>query len=114
MAARFDIILDKGSDFSLDVSLNVQDGDTISIIGAEAEAQVRANFKSSEVLDTLKSGTNRINIVDATHLTMYFPADVTTDYTFDKGVYDLEVKLKNGERLRILEGLLIARPEVTR
>lgn len=114
MASRFDIVLDKGSDFSLDVTINNQEDDSISLIGASAEAQIRATFKSKEVLDTLKSGTDRITIQDATCLTMSFPASVTTDYTFTKGVYDLEVTLKNGEHIRLLEGLIIAREEVTK
>lgn len=114
MASRFDIVLDKGSDFSLDITINNQEDDSISLIGASAEAQIRATFKSTEVLDTLKSGTNRITIQDATHLTMNFPASVTTDYTFTKGVYDLEVTFQNGEHIRLLEGLIVARDEVTK
>jgi ABC-type histidine transport system ATPase subunit len=113
MAAKYNITLDAGSDFTLHLSLKTQTGEVISLIGASARMQVKCKYSEDFFFDELTTSNGRI-VIDEDMLTLTFPHDVTEKYEKHSGVYDIKLTQSDGSVIRILEGRLNVYPSVTR
>lgn len=74
-----------------------------------ARSQIRAKVTSADVLHTFDATVNADGSV-----VIAVDDDTSTDWTWRKGVYDVEVESTEGVVLRVAEGSVIVDPEVTR
>lgn len=110
------------NDFSV---IPIYDDDSpVDLSGFDARLQIRSSVDSSSILDELTTDNGRIVISSYVEdgdtfysIDVKFPNDITTDYDFLKGVYDLEI-YKSGspdtDVDRLLQGGVTVSREVTR
>ena len=114
MSKRVDLRIDVGSDYDkffrlLDYGCNPMD-----LNGYTARMQVRPYVRSEKILDTLTTENGRLSTDKYGLLHVSFPAEVTTEYKFDQGVFDIEIIDPSGRVLRVAQGRLYLNQEVTR
>ena len=114
MTTRSDLYIDQGSDFSVIVSLRNQDGTPINLGGFTVKSQFRKSYQSS-------IATNfAVSIIDALlgKIRIRLSADASSAIKAGRYLYDVEITTINTfneiERKRVLEGLVIISPEITR
>lgn len=116
--ANLDLAVYKGSTFSKLIQWRASDGVTpINLTGYTARMQIRKTPTSSEILDLLTTENNRLSIYAPLEgrLRIDISASISTGYTFDYAVYDLELVSNDNQTVyRILEGSVAAKSEVTR
>lgn len=78
--------------------------------------QMRKTVNDTVVLDSLTTENNKLRIVNAAEgkIEIVIAAATSSAYTFDRGVYDLEVVFPDTSVYRIIEGAVTTVPEVTR
>lgn len=113
--ARHDIVIQQGATFILSVTLEDESEQAIDLTGATARMQGRERIDDSATLFSLTSGAGDI-VIDASagSVTVTIADTATDDYTFETGVYDLEVIESDGTVLRVLQGVVTLSKEVTR
>ena len=119
--ANYDLKIIQGSDTcDLVFVVTTDDGNPVNLTGYTARLQIRPNVNSDELFDDLSTENDRIILESFVEdgqtfwrVTCKFPHLVTTDYSFLKGVYDLEL-YKEGKVYRYLEGIVEVNKEVTR
>lgn len=117
-AGTYDILVEQGSLFTLDLVYKEADGTPIDLTGWSARMQIRAKAGSPDPA-TLEFSTDDGSIVLGGALgTIHVeaPATATADVTIKKGAYDLELIPPSGEAdaFRLIEGIVTVSPEVTR
>lgn len=116
MAARYNITLDAGADYTLHLDFKDDAGNVIDYSGRSARMQVRKRHNSEEVIDELSTENGRI-LIDAEGMTLIFPHEVSIAYKTLEGLYDilvLEDDSTGSERVRVIEGTFKANPGITR
>jgi len=110
-AAAFNLTIDQGSDFAID--LVVKDDDVVkNLTGYLARAQMRTTKGASTV-----AATFTCTIIDATNgaLKMELTNAVSSAISAGKYYYDLELYTSgNAVVSRLMQGTVILTPEVTR
>lgn len=88
----------------------------VNLTGCTARMQIRKSVNDSIILDSLTTQNGRIIIHDAANgrFKVTIPADVSTAYTFNSAMYDLELVFLDGTVIRVIEGCINAAPEVTK
>ncbi len=110
-AGTYDIVIDQGSDFSIQVAIS-EDGSATAIQTHSARAQLRPSPTSST-----KTADFTCTIVDAAggKINMQLSNSTTAAIASGKYYYDLElVNTNNGTVTRLLQGVARVTPEVTR
>ena len=110
-AANYDIIIDQGSDFAVQLTLT-EDGERKDLVGYEARAQLRTKKTSTTV-----SAEFECDIVEANlgTLNMAMRNNVTQDLTPGIYYYDLEIHTPNNAIVvRLIQGTATVTQEVTR
>lgn len=114
-AAKYDIVIEKGTDYSLELTWKDSEGSPIDLTGYTARMQVRPSVMSPEVL--LEATTENGNMTlggTSGGITIAFSNVETTPVDKNSGVYDLEIVSPTGSVKRLLEGGVTLKPEVTR
>lgn len=107
MAQKINLILDQGTTFNTSFSIVDVDDAAIDFSSYTANAQMRKSYYSS-------NGYTFTVAMDNTGLvTLSMSSNTTTDITAGRYVYDVEVE-KEGIRSRIVEGIVIVTPQVTK
>lgn len=94
-----------------------QDGNGLAIdmTGCTAKMQVRPSVASPDILIELSTTNGRISIIPLDgRISLYVSDEDTAVLTPAKAVYDLEIYLPNGEVIRLIEGKVTIKAEVTR
>lgn len=88
----------------------------VNLTGCTLRMQIRKSVTDSVILDTLTTENGKLEITSAVDgkLNIKIAAATSSAYTFDRGVYDLEVVFLDNSVYRIIEGAVTAVPEVTR
>ena len=110
-AGTYDIVIDQGSDFSIQIALS-EDGSALPIATHTARAQLRPSPTSGT-----KTATFTCTITNASGgtLTMQLGNSITAGIASGKYYYDLElVNTQNSTVPRLLQGVARVTPEVTR
>ena len=110
-AGTYDIVIDQGSDFSIQVAKS-EDGTAVPVATHTARAQLRPSPTSAT-----KTADFVCTIVDASggKINMQLSNSVTAGIASGKYYYDLElVNTNNGTVVRLLQGVARVTPEVTR
>ena len=87
----------------------------INITGCTARMQLRTTVESTAVVIELSSTNNRIIITGSLgKIELYISDEDTTVLPPIQAVYDLEVYMSNGDTVRLIEGKVTIKAEVTR
>lgn len=88
----------------------------VNLTGCTLRMQMRKTAGDTNILDTLTTENGKLEITNASEgkISIKIAAVTSSAYTFDRGVYDLEVVFLDGSVYRIIEGAVTTVPEVTR
>jgi len=88
----------------------------VNLTGCTARMHIRRAVNDTAVLDILTTQNLRLEIHEPLEgkFKIIIPANVSTAYAFSSAVYDLEIVFSNSTVTRVIQGCLIASPEVTR
>jgi len=111
MAAKANIVIDQGADFSTTITVTDDAGDTVDLTNYTASGQIRKHYTSNTSYDfTMSFGTPR----SAGQLTLSMGRAVTSTIEAGRYVYDVEITSAANTRSRLVEGIATITPEVTR
>jgi hypothetical protein len=109
MATKANLVIDQGSTFSTDLTLQDENGDNLNLVGYTANSQIRKWYTSVNAAATFTTSINTTSAVISLTLT----ANQTSNLDFGRYVYDVEIS--NGSDVsRIVEGIVTITPQVTR
>jgi hypothetical protein len=109
MAQIQNIYIDQGTTFSLSLVVNDQSGDPKDLSDYTAAAQMRKSYYTN----TSVSFTAEITLPEDGEVTISLTAVQTSAIKAGRYVYDIEIT-GEGETLRVLEGIVVINPEVTK
>ena len=103
---------------TLIVSFTYQDssGSPIDITGATIRSQVRACIDDTDSLVDWSTGNGAFVIIDAANgvFELQLTAATTASYTFESGVYDIEIEFPTGTVNPLVAGRVFVNQMVTR
>ncbi len=116
-AGKYNFVLEQGATFILPVVYKDSDGNLIDVTGYEARMQIRETIDS--VVPLISKTSNPPNGIVVNELeskfTITVPANETTSLPAPiRAFYDIEFETPAGEVIRVLEGRVRIKPEVTR
>lgn len=87
----------------------------VDLTGFTADMQIRQTVQSATILYQASTTNGAIVLGGALGtITLTIPASATTGFTWNKGVYDLNLTSSGGIVTRLLQGTVVVSPEVTR
>jgi len=109
MAVTSNLVLDQGSDFTITINYNNEDGSSKDLSGYSARSQMRRSYYSTSAV------TLTANISDSSNgeITLSLAANTTANLKAGRYVYDLEV-FTGASVTRVVEGIITVLPEVTK
>lgn len=109
MATVRNLYIDQGTTFSLSVTVSDQNGDAKDLTEYTISSQMRKSYYTS----TSTSFTAVASDPTAGEITISLTAAETSDIKAGRYVYDIEAA-SDEETIRILEGIVVINPEVTK
>jgi hypothetical protein len=109
MAQIQNIYIDQGTTFSLSLVVNDQTGDPKDLTDYTAAAQMRKSYYTNTSINF----TAEISLPEDGEVTISLTAVQTSAIKAGRYVYDIEIT-GDGETLRVLEGIVVINPEVTK
>lgn len=109
MAQIQNIYIDQGTTFSLSLVVNDQNGDLKDLSDYTVAAQMRKSYYTN----TSISFTAAVSLPAEGEVTISLTAVQTSAIKAGRYVYDIEIT-GEGETLRVLEGIVVINPEVTK
>jgi len=114
-AGSYDVEVEVGATFFLDVTWKDPDGNPIDNTGYDARMQFRKTYKSTTTVMSFTTGGGQITLGGADGKVHVKGIAAVTELITDRyGVYDLEMIAPSGDVYRILKGAADFDPEVTR
>lgn len=110
MAAISNLYIDSGSTFSAIISVRGGDGNPLNLTGCTVTSQIRKSYGSINAYNFVSS------IYDAPtgKVRIQLPAEISSAIKPGRYLYDIEVSTSAGEKLRVIEGIIIFTPEITK
>lgn len=109
-ARRYDLRIEQGSDYRLQIPIVNDEGQPFVVTGWSARGQIRLSLNDEqpvfELYDHLALGVTTVELL--------LPAEVTAEWTWRQARYDIELVNPEGRPTRLLEGHVFVSPEVTR
>lgn len=109
MATIQNLYIDQGTTYSLTITVSDQNGDVKDLTDYTVSAQMRKSYYSS----TATSFTASASSPTDGEVTISLTAIQTSALKAGRYVYDIEIA-SDEETLRILEGIVVINPEVTK
>jgi len=109
MATIQNLYIDQGTTYSLTITVSDQNGDVKDLTDYTVSAQMRKSYYSS----TATSFTASASSPTDGEVTISLTATQTSALKAGRYVYDIEIA-SDEETLRILEGIVVINPEVTK
>lgn len=116
-AANYDILIEQGATFKLNLRWKDSEGQGIDLWGYEARMQIRKSSQAETVELELTSDGSDESITfgsDYGFINIEIDAARTTDLDIRRGVYDLELISPYGDVTRLIQGAVTVSPEVTK
>lgn len=111
MATVSNLYIDQGSDYSSIITINNQNGTPVNLTGATVAAQFRKSYNSSSFTNFDVSVYNAL----AGQIRLRLSASVSSAVPAGRYLYDIETTSNNNnEKKRVLEGIVVLSPEITR
>ena len=109
MATITNLYIDAGADYSIIVTANQGNGDPLNLTGYTVKSQVRKSYASPTAYDFTAS----IFAATSGKIRLSMTAAQTSAIKPGRYLYDVEITSANGEKRRVLEGIIIIPPEIT-
>jgi hypothetical protein len=111
-AQNYDLDIEQGSAFKLELQLKQPDGEPLNLSGCTAASQIRKSARSKNPIidftcEVVAPTADGIILISLTH-------DQTSSLSFSNALYDIEVTFATGEVRRLLMGSVRLSPEITR
>ena len=111
MAAKANIVIDQGADFSTTITVTDDAGDAVDLTGYICSGQIRKHYTSNTAYNfTASFGTPR----SSGQITLSLSRVTTANIASGRYVYDVEITSAANTRSRLVEGIATITPEVTR
>jgi len=110
MAAKANIIVDQGTDFSTTITVRNDDGNLIDLAGYSAAGQIRKHYTSTTAVDF---GTSFETPRSAGLLTLTLSRTQTANMEPGRYLYDVELTDSANTRSRLVEGVVTVTPQIT-
>lgn len=107
MTVRTDLTIDQGANFSVSIELLDANGDPIDVSAAEAEAQMRKHYTST---NSVSFTTELVN----SELILSLTSTETQALVPGRYMYDVKIIFDDDVTDRIVEGVITVSPSVTR
>jgi len=107
-------IINQGSSFYEYYGVYDDDGNPLTFTGYSAFGEIREDYDSATAAISMTIDSGRLSLNSGVLTVHLLPADTKnldadTDY-----VFDIELAVPGGDRFRIVEGVAIVRPEVSK
>ena len=109
MAAIQNLYIDQGTTFSLAITVSDQYGEGMDLTDYTVTSQMRKSYQSVTAITFTTAKTTPLDGI----LTISLTAVQTSAIKAGRYVYDIEIT-SDEETLRVLEGIVVINPEVTR
>lgn len=109
MAAKANIVIDQGSDFSTIITISDENDIPVDITDYTFAAKAKKHYTSS----TSYSFVCNVGSGSDGELLLSMTANTTSNIAAGRYVYDCEMTDSDGKITRILEGILTVTPQVT-
>jgi hypothetical protein len=109
MATIQNLYIDQGTTYSLTITVSDQNGDAKDLTDYTVRGQLRKSYYSN----TSTSFTTEASSPLDGEITISLTATQTSALKAGRYVYDIEIQ-NDEETLRVLEGIVVMNPEVTR
>lgn len=109
MATIQNLYIDQGTTYSLSITVSDQNGDVKDLTDYTAAAQMRKSYYTSSSSSFTAAITSPLD----GEVTISLTATQTSALKAGRYVYDIEIE-SDEETLRILEGIVVVNPEVTK
>ena len=110
MAALSNLYIDAGSTFSAVITVRGSDGNPLNLTGFTVASQIRKSYGSLNAYSfnasLFDAATGKVRIV--------LPANISETIKPGRYLYDIEVTSPINEKLRVIEGIVIITPEITK
>ena len=110
MATISNLYIDQGSDYSSIITLTNQDGSAIDLTGFQVNSQFRKSYQSSAFTSFDVSVFNAAQ----GQIRLRLSAASSTSIQAGRYLYDIETTSPNDSKKRVLEGIVVISPEITR
>ena len=111
MAAKANIIIDQGTDFSTTLTVTDDNGDVTDLTGYSANGHIRKHYTStSATVFDITFGSPRSD----GQVIISLGRTTTTAMAAGRYVYDVELTSAANTRSRLVEGVVTVTPEVTK
>lgn len=110
MAAYFELYLEQFSDFSTTINIDDSQGDAINLSGYSFSSQMRKSYYSSSYHDFTIEITN----AGSGEITLSMPSTETSNVSPGRYVYDLTMTDTSNTTTRVVEGIVVVLPGVTK
>ena len=115
MTLRYDLRLNQGETYRVSIPVLDEDGngDPALLTGTTAKGQIRTHAASPTVLYEWSTANGNL-AYDVNNVVLTVPAAASSLWTFRTGRWDLEIFDDAGFTTRLVDGMVIVHPEVTR
>lgn len=111
MATISNLYIDQGTTFSTIIDLTNQDGSPLILNGYTVQSQMRKSYQSS----TSTSFTATVYDANKGQIRLQLAPSATSSMQAGRYLYDIEITNTNTqEKFRVLEGIVVITPEITR
>lgn len=111
MAAKANIVIEQGTDYSTILTVEGTDGTATDLTGYTGAAQIRKHYSSNTAVNfTVSFGTPR----SEGKITLSLGRLTTANMEHGRYVYDVEITNAANTRSRLVEGIVTITPEVTK
>ena len=117
MATTANLYVDQGTTFSTIVDLENQDGTPLNLTGYTVAGQMRKSYQSSTAVSFTATVFGDLQAGDAVkgQIRLQLAAATTVGMRAGRYIYDVEItNTQSGEKYRVLEGIVILNPEITK
>ncbi|NBO69837.1 hypothetical protein EBV26_05035 [bacterium] len=109
MATIQNLYIDQGTTYSLSITVSDQNGDVKDLTDYAVRGQLRKSYYSSTSTSFTATASSPLD----GEITISLTATQTSALKAGRYVYDIEIE-NDEETLRVLEGIVVINPEVTR
>lgn len=109
MAQVQNLYIDQGTTFSLSIAVNDQNGDPKDLTDYTAASQMRKSYYTNTAINF----TADVTLPEDGEVTISLTAEETSAIKAGRYVYDIEISNPD-ETVRVLEGIVVVNPEVTK
>ena len=110
MAGFAELTIEQGANYSTSVTVNGSDGSPTNLTGYTVAAQLRKSYYSTSATNF----TATISLPSSGEITLSLLPATTSDLTPGRYVFDLVITSPTSVKTRVVEGVAVILPSVTR